>query len=43
MKSKNMQSILLFDEIASHIDGKNLELFFDEISKNWHANLVHWK
>ncbi len=33
MKSKNMQSILLFDEIASHIDGKNLELFFDEISK----------
>ena len=28
-----MQSILLFDEIASHIDGKNLELFFDEISK----------
>ena len=33
MKSKNMKSILLFDEIASHIDGINLELFFDEISK----------
>jgi DNA replication and repair protein RecF len=33
MKSKNIKSILLFDEIASHIDGINLELFFDEISK----------
>ena len=33
MKSKNINSILLFDEIASHIDGKNLELFFDEIAK----------
>jgi recombinational DNA repair ATPase RecF len=33
MKSKNIKSILLFDEIASHIDGTNLELFFDEISK----------
>ena len=33
MKSKNISSILLFDEIASHIDDKNLELFFDEIAK----------
>ena len=33
MKSKNINSILLFDEIASHVDGKNLELFFDEIAK----------
>jgi recombinational DNA repair ATPase RecF len=33
MKSKNINSILLFDEIASHIDAKNLELFFDEIAK----------
>ena len=33
MKSKNINSILLVDEIAYHIDGKNLELFFDEIEK----------
>jgi DNA replication and repair protein RecF len=33
MKSKNIKSILLFDEIASHIDGTNLELFFNEIAK----------
>ncbi len=32
-KHKNNHSILLFDEIASHIDGKNLELFFNEIKK----------
>ena len=33
IKLQNKQSILLFDEIASHIDGKNLELFFNEIQK----------
>jgi DNA replication and repair protein RecF len=33
IKLQNKQSILLFDEIASHIDGKNLELFFNEIEK----------
>jgi DNA replication and repair protein RecF len=33
IKFQNKNSILLFDEIASHIDGKNLELFFNEIEK----------
>jgi DNA replication and repair protein RecF len=33
VKFQNKNSILLFDEIASHIDGKNLELFFNEIEK----------
>jgi len=33
IKLQNKNSILLFDEIASHIDGKNLELFFNEIEK----------
>jgi DNA replication and repair protein RecF len=33
IKFQNKNSILLFDEIASHIDGTNLELFFNEIEK----------
>jgi len=33
IKFQNKNSIILFDEIASHIDGKNLELFFNEIEK----------
>jgi len=33
IKFQNKNSILLFDEIASHIDGKNLKLFFNEIEK----------
>jgi len=33
IKFQNKNSVLLFDEIASHIDGTNLELFFNEIEK----------
>ena len=32
-KKKNIQFILLFDEISSHIDEKNMENFFIEVAK----------
>ncbi len=32
-KEKNIQFILLFDEISSHIDEKNMENFFNEVAK----------
>ena len=32
-KQRNIQFILLFDEISSHIDEKNMENFFIEVAK----------